>query len=300
MSFANELKHELLENQIKKTCCKKAFLIGLLINTKRLGESDFSLEFSFKEACDAASSLLQSIYNCKPRYSITKKPGKEYHRLDFRSNSISRIFELIDNDPEISIAEAIPLNCPMCEQMFLRGAFIAIAKLNDPQKSLNLEFSLSKENLSRASKLYRFLSVAGFVPRITNRANSSGLYFKSNVMISDLLYFIGAVKLSFRLTEIAMENEERNDINRGVNCVTSNIKKAVNASRKQIVAIRSLIDSHRLDSLPEELQITARIRIENEEASLTELAALHNPPISKSGLNHRLEKLCREAEEIDN
>ncbi len=177
--------------------------------------------------------------------------------------------------------------------------FISCAKINDPQKSYHLEFSMSKENLSRASKLYRFLSVSGFVPKICNRANSSGLYFKNSSLISDLLYFSGAVRASFDYANSGIEKEIRNNENRATNCVARNIFKSVNASQKQVTAINMLIESHRIDRLTDELRETAMLRVQNPDATLSELSLMHTPPISKSGLNHRLEKICNEAELIE-
>ena len=117
-------------------------------------------------------------------------------------------------------------------------------------------------------------------------------------MISDILYFLGAVGPSFEYANAGIEKEIRNNENRATNCVTKNIYKSVSASKKQIDAIEKLIATHKFDALPEELKQTALIRLENEEASLMELALMHNPPISKSGLNHRLKKICEEADLI--
>lgn len=299
MSFANDVKNELLELQIKKNCCKKAFLIGLIINAKKNGDGSLYAEFYSSEIAEAVSVLLKNLYNGKPSVAEVKKPGRIFYRVDFSSHSIYELLLTIDTEPDVAIPEALPFKCAACEQMFLRGAFISCAKLNAPQKSYHLEFTLSKENLSRASKLYRFLSVSGFIAKITNRASSSGLYFKSNQTISDILYFIGAVGPSFEYENSGIEKEIINNENRATNCVARNIYKSVSASQKHIFAIKKLISAHKLDSLPEELITTAMLRIKNESATLSELAALHNPPISKSGLNHRLEKLCLEAEILD-
>lgn len=299
MSFASDVKQELIELQIKKNCCRKSFLIGLLINAKINNESSLYAEFAAKDIAELVSALISTLYNGKPSISPIQKPGRTYYKVSFTSRSIFDLLDSLDNEPDASISEEIPFKCNACEQAFLRGAFISCGKLNDPQKGYQLEFTLSKENLSRASKLYRFLSVSGFISKIVNRKNSSGLYFKSNQTISDILYFMGAVKSSFEYENSGIEKEIINNENRATNCVARNIYKSVNASQKHIVAINKLITSHKLDSLPEELIITARLRIENESATLSELASMHNPPISKSGLNHRLEKLCLEAEIID-
>ena len=298
MSFVNNIKKEILELQIKKNCCKKAFLLGLLVNCGRYDSKNIECEYLLESAADKALELLRSLYSIQAEKSVVNKPGKKYYRISFSSKSISNTFEALVNDPDNTIPDVANFNCASCEQAFLRGVFIATAKLTDPQKGYQLEFSFSPQNVSLASKLYRFLSVLGFVPKITNRKNSVGLYFKNNTIISDILYSVGAVGSSFEYSNVAIEKEIRNYENRATNCVAKNIYKSVSASQKQIDAIEKLNASHRINSLPEELRQTAQIRLDNPEATLTELALLHTPPISKSGLNHRLQKLCEEAELI--
>jgi DNA-binding protein WhiA len=274
-------------------------LFVLLINSTRNKNKNFEIVSLDEKISDMICELLQSLYKIKAEKEILLKPGKKYYKLTFNSNQLADRFELLESDPESLISDVVILNCTMCEQSFLRGVFISTATITDPQKSFHLEFAFSSNNVSVASKLYRFLSLLGFVAKITNRQNSTGLYFKSNSTISDLLYFIGAVKLSFDYADIGIEKELRNNENRATNCVARNIYKSVSAAQKHISAINLLISTNKLYSLPIELQQTALLRLENEEVTLTELAALHNPPISKSGLNHRLEKICREAEIIE-
>ena len=296
MSFANDIKIEISELQIKKNCCKKAFLLGLLINSRRYDSKNIEVEYLLESVADKVSELLRSLYSLQTEKSIVNKPGKKYYRISFSSKSISNIFESLVTDPDSTVHDVANFNCSACEQAFLRGGFVASAKLTAPQKGYQLEFSLSAENVSLASKLYRFLSVLGFVPKITNRKNSIGLYFKNNATISDILYFVGAVGSSFEYSNVVIEKEIRNNENRATNCVATNIYKSVSAAQRQIEAIEVLVASHRINTLPEEIRQTAQIRLDNPEATLTELALLHTPPISKSGLNHRLQKLCDEAE----
>ena len=118
-------------------------------------------------------------------------------------------------------------------------------------------------------------------------------------MISDILYYTGAVKMSFEYSNTGIEKEIRNYENRATNCVAKNIYRAVNASHKQIEAIEALIESHKFDSLPEELRETALIRLNNPESTMIELSLMHSPPISKSGLNHRLKKIVEFAIHIN-
>ena len=298
MSFVNNIKQEIPELQLKKNCCKKAFLLGLLINCHRYDLKNIESEYLLEFVADKVSELLRSLYLVQSEKSIINKPGKQYYRVTFSSKSISNIFDTLAEDPDNTIHDVVNFNCAACEQAFLRGVFLSTAKLTDPQKGYQLEFSFASDNVSLASKLYRFFSVLGFVPKIVNRKNSVGLYFKNNAIISDILYFAGAVGSSFEYSNIAIEKEIRNNENRATNCVAKNIYKSVSASQKQIEAIEKLVDSHRIDALAEELKQTALIRLNNPEATLMELALLHTPPISKSGLNHRLQKLCQEAELI--
>ena len=89
-----------------------------------------------------------------------------------------------------------------------------------------------------------------------------------------------------------------NSVNRQVNCDTANVKKTVDASRNQMEAIRLIAETLGLDNLPDKLRDTAALRVENPELSISELAELHVPPVSKSCLNHRLRKLMEISEKI--
>ncbi len=300
MSFSQDVKNELLDVSFKKKCCRKAYLLGLLFNASLSSDGNVCVDYPSEIIADSVLEMISSCWSTKARKEQVQKPGKIYYRLTFRSKIFQELIFSLDNDPDTTITENIGFICASCEQSFSRGVFISCAKINDPQNSYLLEFSLSKQNLPRASKLYRFLSVSGFVPKIVNRSTTSGLYFKNNTTISDILYFCGAVRASFDYANEGIKKEIRNNENRATNCVTRNIYKSVNASQRHITAINDLIKSHRLDRLTDELRETALLRLENSDASLSELALMHTPPISKSGLTHRLEKICTEAQLIQN
>lgn len=299
MSFSQQVKNELSEAVFKKNCCRKSYLIGLLFNSVADTHGRYTAEFASKETALRVSELIKQIWSADTVLEVIKKPAKLYYRISFMSKAFDRVINMLSNEPDSTISEDIGFSCPICEQSFIRGVFVSCMKITDPQKSYHLEISISDKNLSRASKLYRFLSVSGFVPKITNRANTSGLYYKNNTTISDLLYFAGAVRTSFDYANTGIEKEIRNNENRATNCVARNIYKSVNASHRHIMAINKLIKSHRIDRLTDELRETAMLRLENSDATLSELALLHNPPISKSGLNHRLDKILKEAELIE-
>ena len=173
---------------------------------------------------------------------------------------------------------------------------MACGTLNDPQKSTHLEFLLRDEHC--ASLLGAFLEDSGYAPKQADRKGVTGLYFKDAGSVEDLLALMGAVKISMDMMNLRIEREIRNQENRATNCVAKNIEKSVSASAKQMAAIEKLTVTGMLAQLPDSVRLTARLRAENPDASLEELRNLHVPPITKSGLNHRLQKLLTEAEKL--
>ena len=294
MSFSSDVKKELLSLPNKMNCCKKAFMLGLVYDLETCGDS-LRAVLSTKESADEMVLLLGDNALC----SVTEitRGGRKRFMLEFSSKSVLSFISKLKYGQTIS--EAAKFRCDDCRRAFLRGVLISSATVNDPSKSYHLEIALRKENDTRLLKLGEFLTECGFSAKIIERQNAKSLYFKSNAVISDVLNYAGAMKAGFALTNTYIEKDFRNDENRATNCVARNISRSVASSQKHLLSINKLITAHKIDVLPEELRETAYLRIENEELSLSELALLHEPPISKSGLNHRLEKICKAAEELD-
>ena len=288
MSFSNEVKKELLSVPIKKNCCKKAFLFGLLYNAQADKTGCGSIEYNMPEAAETALELLGS--SAEPRIKENVRAGRRYYTLSFASKALSGFLYKIENQADVVSAAAF--RCEGCRSAFARGVLASGVSVNDPHKGYHLEIALDANNERRIASLFDYLSQCGFEPKIHKREKRVSLYFKSNTQISDLLSFSGAMRSSFEFANVCIERDIRNNENRATNCVAKNISKSVGATRKQIEAINKLIECHKYESLSAELEQTARLRLENEDISLSELARLHEPPISKSGLNHRLEKIC--------
>jgi DNA-binding protein WhiA len=178
----------------------------------------------------------------------------------------------------------------------LRGAFLSCGTLNDPHKSFHLEFSFASEQARDFTE--SFLQALQYPPRRVARAKSFGLYYKDGGAIEDLVGLMGSQHVIFEIINSRIEREIRNNENRATNCVARNIQKTVSAAGRQVEAIDLLISRGKLDSMPDSMQTTAMLRYRNPDATLDELTALHQPPIPKSGLNHRLKKLLEEAEDI--
>jgi DNA-binding protein WhiA len=172
---------------------------------------------------------------------------------------------------------------------FLRGVFIACGTVNDPAKSYHLEIKLPNDG--RIEPLRILLAEAGYELGLTNRKGQTGLFCNSGSVIQELLAYVGATSSVFQFFNAQIERSIRNDENRATNCVAENISRAIRTGAKQLAAILYLEERNLLAALPEDLQYTARLRLNNPDVTLTELAELHTPPITKSGLHHRLEKI---------
>ena len=139
--------------------------------------------------------------------------------------------------------------------------------------------------------------VMSFYPKTAQRSGGQVLYFKQSDLISDLLTFLGAPIASMGIIEAKLEKELNNKVNRRCNCDDANTSKVVEAAQEQLAAIRKLREQGRLEHLPVKLLQAAIAREENPEASLTELAAMMDPPITKPAMNHRLKKLVAMSQE---
>ncbi len=293
MSFTTDVCTELLTVQNKKSCCRKAFLLGLVLSARTDGDGLVSY-FYHEETATAAKEMLDRIFHAEPALSEIVRAGRKTYALSFRSVTVCEFLRKVD-DREKSAGELVGFRCPACESAFLRGAFLASGTVSDPHKEYHLEFSLLTEG--RADLLFDCLSSFVATPGRVKRGARYGLYYKGNATISDLLYLLGSSGKGFEVANACIERDIRNHEHRVTNCEASNISRSVGASHKQILAIEQLQKTRKIDTLSEELRQTAELRLENPSASLSELALLHTPPITKSGLNRRLTKLMEAAEE---
>ena len=300
-SLTEDVVEELYSIPVSKSCCYKAFVCGLLYNCKKNQEAKSYEAFFYREndACSAAD-IIDGKFSSGERTEIAPRArgGHRGYAIEFKSKALISVFRDIDDGKKENIQSAVGFRCDDCKLHFFRGVFMSCAALSRPKSGYHLEFSLNNEK--RAELLSKILSEGMAAPGRIVRANKIGLYYKSNGKISDLLYCFGALRASFDMTNVSIERDIRNNENRATNCVTRNISRSVGATIKQVEAIKYLFENDKIALLGDELEYTARLRIENDSASLSELAALHEPPISKSGLNSRLSKILAIAERHKN
>ena len=205
---------------------------------------------------------------------------------------IGQLFAALGLDESSScdkIEESV-LHCQFCRWSFVKGVFLSCGTLTAPGNAYHLEFLMRNEEA--ALSFYSYLESLGVSPRITERRDKTrGVYFKDSEGIVDILGYIGANRAAFELLNVKIYKDLRNNANRVSNCELANIGKTVAAATEQISAIDTIIRSGRSDELPGELRATLDLRAAFPDATLSELAAMHTPPITKSGVNHRLRRL---------
>ncbi len=236
------------------------------------------------------------------KISFSKETKDAIAKIEIKKKCCRRTFSdtvasLTKADDSISVQNVLDnVRCDNCVNEFLRAAFITVGGVTDPEKRYHLDFTLSTEEDRDA--IVHALETVGFVAGMTLRKEKYVAYFKDNDVISDLLAYLGATKAAFEVMNSKIVKEVRNNANRLVNCDTANITKALNASQKYLEAIEYIKGNGGITALPSELREAAELREAYKQASLNELAGKCQPPITKSGMKHRLEKLLAHAEEL--
>ena len=298
MSFSANVKSELCRPEVEKGCCALAEAMGALLyaNTfsadgiRIVTESrDLGLRLPrlFRKGLGVSFDLLpEEGGSGKLTYTITDR------------EKIRQVFSACGFSAETSVSLHVNfalLEKDCCRRAFLRGAFLAGGSVTDPEKRYHLELSTTHWKVSRETGT--LLLEMELPAKETERKGSSVLYYKQSEAIEDFLTVIGAPVSAMAVMEAKIEKDWRNEANRKTNCDSANVDKAVAASQEQLAAIRKLEERAVLETLPEKLQQTATLRREHPEMTLSELAELHEPPISKSAVNHRMRKLLSLAAE---
>ena len=296
MSYSSQVKAELNEINIKSNCCKKAYIFGIITSAEAY-DRQISLTLSDETTVEKFCHYLKAIYKIEPETQEIKKGCFHSVKLTFESNKLSDFLRFADafssSDEDNETLDAF-FGCETCKISFLRGVFCARGSISDPQKTYTLEIKAT--NNTRAMLIHSvFENIELEAPGISPRKDAFGIFYRNEPAIEDFLKVTGANKAVFDYCNAFIEKDLRNIENRATNCVAKNISKSVNATLAQITAIEKLKANGLFEDLPDDVKYTAELRLENSDISLSDLAALHDPPISKSGLNHRLSKILNVA-----
>ena len=288
MSFSSDQKNEIMTQEIKSGCCRRAFLQGVFAAKADLCDDRIVLSLENETLCKYAAALILEIYSKEAEISSPPKGGR-CKLLSFSSSAALKYINSYKNGEIIVSAK-----CPQCKRYFMKGVFFASGRACDPTKQYRLEFS-AKENTDR---LVGVFAEYGLFPAISVKKNETVIYFKNSNQIEDFYALAGMNSTVFALMDQKINREIRNNTNRVVNCFTNNIDKTVSSSQKQIELINRLISKGKISYLPEELENTARMRVLHSDLSLSALAAIITPPVTKPGLSHRLKRITELALEI--
>lgn len=280
MSFSLNEKNEIMNQPIKSSCCKMALLSGILSSKATLDEGVVKISVATDKSVEFISRLIMDIYGKETEVSRLKVGGRA-KIVSFRTPSAVKYIESFKN-------QALPFTekCKLCKSYYLKGVFLASGRISDPAKQYFLEFSTDSYEF-----FTEFFKGLGIDVKYAKRGKENVLYVKKSSLIEDFFALAGMNGTAFHIINAKIENEIRNNVNRVANCETNNIDKAVTASHAHIVAIKKLAARGLLSTLPEELEKTAILRLQHEDLSLSALAKISVPPISKSGLSHRLNKI---------
>ena len=286
MSFSGEVKEELSRHISPARHCQIAELAAMMNYCGQYGRgSDGSYTIGFQMENEAARrkgfTLLQKTYNIDTGAGVSREQMQELlSKLGNLEEPVSHL--LIKN------------SC--CQRAFLRGAFLSIGSISDPTKGYHMEFVCTTQD--KARQLQGVIQGFDIDAKIVLRKKYYVVYLKEGSGIVDLLNVCEAHVSLMKLENLRIWKEMRNSINRRVNCEAANITKTVNAAARQIEDIEYIRDHYGFQNLPDNLRQMAEVRLENPDAPLKELGEYLDPPVGKSGVNHRLRKLSEIAERI--
>ncbi len=310
MSFSQEVKQELSRQVASARHCNLAELAAILsmagtfpgpdhpqikIRTENLtvARKSFTLlKKTFNISVDASVHIYKSEKKSDRIYTVLVRDPEE-------ASHVLRALKMAD--PAVYLAgagaaaDSLLVQQPCCKRAYIRGAFLCAGSISNPEKSYHFEIVCS--SLERAQQLQVLIRPFGPDAKIVQRKNHYIVYIKEGDQIVDMLNIMGAHVSLMKLENIRILRDVRNTVNRKVNCEAANINKTVNAAVRQTEDIRCLMESEGFEQLPEGLAQIAELRLENPDATLKELGEMLDPPIGKSGVNHRLRKLSQLAEQ---
>ncbi len=292
MSFSADVKMEICRDEPGKKCCALAEAYGVLLYA-----NSFTMrQIRIITESDAFAARLPRLF--RRAFGVTfdilppeDKTGKRSFSIT-DGDKLHTVFSAFGYDPGRTVAHHINLALVEndCDRVaFLRGAFLGGGSVTDPAKRYHLELVTSHASVCR--EVHALLLEMGFEPKDSKRGASFITYFKQSGAIEDLLTTMGAPICAMEVMQTKVEKHMANAINRLTNCDMANADKITDAARSQLDAIRAIEAGPGLGSLPPVLQDTALLRIANPSCSLSDLAQLASPPVTKSCMNHRLRKL---------
>lgn len=312
MTFSGKAKNELSRLEVNSKCCAVAELSAIIRMSGSIQISGFNtvnLTFTTENAAIARRifSILKGMYNAKTEVRVRRNKHLKKNNSYLIVVNDESVSEKIINDvgfilegssifnPNYSIPKNI-IKDRCCKRAYIRGAFLGGGSVSNPERTYHLEFVTGNEE--HANDLSNLINEFGLNSKIVMRKEIYVIYLKEANQIVDVLNIIGAHQALLKLEDVRVLKDVRNNINRLVNCETANLSKTINASLNQTENIMYIDKKVGINKLPIKLREIAEIRLSNRELSLKEIGELLNPPVGKSGVNHRFRKIEEIAEDL--
>ena len=309
MSFSSDVKEELTEYMPKGRHCQIAELAAIIVLCGRIritetGKYRLLIHTENIYTVRKFYELLSKAFDIKGEISIRKNIAKKslIYTILVKNNSAENVLRAIkflnsagDFRDDYSLVSNMIIQNTCCKKAFLRGAFLAAGSASDPEKSYHFEIVAGSEN--QAEELTKIFLGIGIKAKLIKRKNHYPVYIKESDELSEFLGITEAHKALMKFENIRIYKDVKNKVNRKVNCETANIKKTASAAGKQLDDIYYLKNINKLEDLPDGLRELAKLRMEYPDATLKELGELLDTPLGKLGVNHRLNKISRIAEE---
>ncbi len=299
VSFSSAAKAEICRMLPSRHCCALAQCFGVLLFGNSFSLDGIKIVTESREFAYILPKLFKKAFNLSfDSYPSLEAPGKLVFQI-WEEEKIERIMDAFGFDPRDTLA--LHVNFPVvegdcCKTAFLRGAFLAGGSVTDPVKGYHMELATTHQSVARETDVL-IREVMNFPPKLTFRSGGQVLYIKQNEQISDFLAYLGAAVAAMGIMEARLEKELNNKVNRRCNCDDANTSKVVEAAQEQLSAIRILKEAGLIEKLPAKMKQAADAREANPSASLSELAAMMDPPITKPAMNNRMKKLLQLAKE---
>ena len=297
-SFASRAREEIAARSIQKDCCVRAAAYGIACFAKYFDAKGLVLQTEQSQTVSAAQQLFA---RCGIQGEILEKHRSSGNLYEFNIRTpeqVARMHELFGttgNETSLQIDPRL-IRCQTCVSAYIGAAFLCSGTVIDPQKEYNLEFLTSRTNLARDFEA--LLAEHEFAPHRTRRNGVNLIYVKTSASVERLLSFMGAPDAAEQIRTQKAFKQVRNQTNRQTNCDTANLGKTARANAQTLKAIRFLEEHDSVSTLPDTLKEAAAKRMQYPDLSLTALCDCFDPPMSKSGLSHRMKKLESLAENL--
>lgn len=295
MSFCSDVKNEICNSKFDRKCCKKALLNSAFAFFNTVSDSRIKMTTESRVVAEFLNEIILELVDASGKIAFKENDNQKGYTFDVTdredilkiaektgllNKKINQICAVMDDNLSVN---------PCCQRAAVIGAFLVSGSVTDPAKGYH--FEISNHRSDTLHKINEILMGMDFYPKIIKRGSDFLIYIKEKETIADMLNFLNCKETFFEYHEAIILKDKKNQLNRQMNCENANMDKTVNAAVDQVMAIRKLKEEKRFDELPDNLKEIATLRLNNPEASLTELAKLCKDPLTRSGVNHRLKKI---------